>query len=164
MSRRKLRDFLAVVFVGLFLMSHEMVFIWLLVGSIVLLHPENNKGESKGQRGIKSAQKDAKKYDLKIPNDVSIRHMIAQVYDRYQQSLKLYPHLEAQYEGIVEDFWKSLVVQSDKDHWRYLLTTILAEWPAEIHRPQNNLRKKLDEVKKLTHQWDDAKKEAFGEV
>lgn len=163
MSRKKVRDLLAVFFVGLFLMTQEIVFIWLLVGAIVFLHPEGEE-KNKGQRAIKSATKDAKKYGIKIPNDSSIRQMLSQMYERLDQSLKLYPHLKEQYEGITEDFWKSIVVQNDKDNWRYLLTTVLAEWPAEVYKPQHSLRKKLNEVKKLTHQWDDAKKEAFGEA
>ena len=108
MSQRKLRDFMAVVFVGLFILTQQLVFLWFLIGSVVLLHPENGKykEEMKSRQSLRMAKRDAKKYGVRIPEDESIRQMTKDVYQRYQKSVKLYPHLRAQYESIIEDFWK----------------------------------------------------------
>ena len=160
---RKLRDLLAVLFVGLFLLTHSMIFVWLLVGAIVLFHPENSYGGTKKQKPRKEAEKDSRRYGLTIPKDSSVQQMLHQVYARLDQSTKLYPHLKTQYEDVIDDFWKSLVINPSIDQWRYLLTTLLAEWPVERQQVQNTLKEKLNELKKTTHQWDAAKKEAYGE-
>lgn len=161
---RKTRDLFAVLFVGLFLLTHSLVFIWLLVGAIILFHPENSYGKfTKNKKPLKEAEKAARHYGLQIPKESSIQQMLQQVYARLDQSIKLYPHLRTQYEDVIDDFWKSLVINPSHDQWRYLLTTLLAEWPVEKQQVQNTLKEKLTELRKTTQQWDSAKQEAYGE-
>ncbi|MCJ8277804.1 MAG: hypothetical protein MJK18_13255 [Bdellovibrionales bacterium] len=157
---------MAVLFVGLFILTQHFVFIWILIGSVVLLHPENEKykEEVKGHQSMKMARRDAKRYGVRIPEDESIKQMTKEVYQRYRKSLKLYPHLKNQYESIIDDFWKGVVMQPQKEQWRYLLSTLLAEWALEKQKSQQSMRQKLEKVRELTQQWDDAKKEAYGDA
>ncbi|NQZ17732.1 MAG: hypothetical protein HRT44_00500 [Bdellovibrionales bacterium] len=113
---------------------------------------------------MKMARRDAKRYGVRIPEDESIKQMTKEVYQRYRKSLKLYPHLKNQYESIIDDFWKGVVMQPQKEQWRYLLSTLLAEWPLEKQKSQQSMRQKLEKVRELTQQWDDAKKEAYGDA
>ena len=85
MSRKKMRDFMAVVFVGLFFLTQQFIFIWFLIGSIVLLHPENGEKEDEWNtaKSLRMARRDAKKYGLRIPDDASIRQMTGEVYQRF---------------------------------------------------------------------------------
>ena len=72
MSKRKVRDLAAVFFVGLFLMTWEPVFIWLLAGALILLQPEKADEElsvtGKTKKIMQQIREDALRFQVKVPH------------------------------------------------------------------------------------------------
>ena len=166
MSRKKVRNLSAVFFVGLFILSSEPVFLWLLAGTLVLLHPEEGGGELEKTRKnlIFQIGNDARKYGLKIPRKVSLRNLLVQVYQNFEKSKKDYPHLKAEYKDVLSEMWKSLALEQDSDHWNRVISSVLAGWPRQKKSGSGSVQSKLKKVTELTQQWDDAKKEVYGGV
>lgn len=162
MGSKKMRDLLTVLFVALFFMTREMVFIWLIVGTVVLFHPSNGKASCRGKlrRRIVS---DANKYGLKVPKNKPLREKLNRVYRRYENSSRTNPQFQSHYDEIIDNLWLSLAADEDIETWNYLLKNVLNEWPEEKANAKKKLRDKLNEVNKLTTQWNEARHEAMGE-
>lgn len=161
MGFKKVRDILAVSCVALFFMTHEMVFIWLLIVSVIFFHPEN-KGWKKG-RLKKKIVSDGNRHGVQIPRNKAVREKLNAIYERYESSRQIYPHLQEHYDELLNRMWLSLASDKDIETWQYLLKSILKDWPADHMEAKKNLKEKLDEVGRLTHQWNEARQEAMGE-
>ena len=58
--------------------------------------------------------------------------------------------------------WEAMAQESDKDKWNLIVSSVLNDWPTQRVSSENSIQKKLKEVRVLTQQWDEAKKEAMG--
>ena len=164
MTRRKVRNLSAVFFVGLFLLSSEPVFIWLLVGAMVLLHQEeeSTKSVKLGKDTVLQASEDARKFGLKMPKQTVLRSQLVQVYKNFDRSKKDYPHLKNEYKEVLNEMWASLAADDSSDHWNRVISSVLAGWPKQQPTVKSSIQSQLKKVTELTQQWDDAKKEVYG--
>lgn len=162
MSNNKTRDLTAVFFVGLFLLTKQLVFIWFLIGAMILLRSGGKKSPKADRNSLRRIQKDARSYDLALPKQPHLKALLVQVYERLDQALLSYPHLQQEYEEIMTELWRSLKGQPDQSQWHQILATALSSWPDQSPQPENSLQKKINEVTRLSRQWDEAKKEVYG--
>ena len=164
MSKKKLRDLTAVFFVGLFVMTFEPVFIWLLIGAMVLLASEKEeKTEKLSKKNVLFAiGADARRHQLRMPQNKSIRSLLIKVYRKFDRSVKLYPHLESEYQEVIDEMWISMAEEEEFNHWNSVISGVLAGWPEETKKSAGGVQEKLKKVKELSEQWDEAKSEALG--
>ena len=163
MAQKKFRDFSVVFFGGLFLLTWEPVFIWLLVGGMVLLTPYSGRNRMTEKNRMFQIGKDAKKFGLNLPQSSALRSLFVKVYNNFYDSVEKYPHLEEEFKDVMNEMWSSLAANDSKDHWYDVLGSVLANWPhPEGRRSGENLQEKLKKVKELSQQWDEAKREAAG--
>ncbi len=168
MSKRKVRDLAAVFFVGLFLMTWEPVFIWLLAGALILLQPEKADEElsvtGKTKKIMQQIREDALRFQVKVPHRQTNRSLLIQVYRRYNAAREAYPHLKSEYREVINEMWTSLAEDPRPEKWSQILTAVLAEWPNQAQSSDHTVKEKLKKVKELSQQWDEAKKEALGGI
>lgn len=164
MSKKKLRDLTAVFFVGLFVMTFEPVFIWLLIGAMVLLSSESEEKPEKANRKnlIFQIGSDARRHHVKMPHNKSLRSLLIKLYRKFERSKKLYPHLEGEYQEVIDEMWVSLAEEEEFNHWNSVIAGVLAGWPEESKKSSGGVQEKLKKVKELSEQWDEAKSEALG--
>ncbi len=167
MSKRKLRDLTAVFFVGLFLMTWEPVFIWLLVGGLVLLQPDSredsNEEKTSSKNLLQLIREDARRFGVKMPQRQSRRSLLLQIYGQYEEAKRQYPHLKCEYREVINEMWTSLAADANPHHWNQVLTSVIADWPTRgTTAPSQGVKEKLQRVKELSQQWDEAKREAMG--
>ncbi len=167
MSKRKLRDLTGVFFIGLFLLTWEPVFLWLLVGGLVLLQPDSS-GESGADKAtakniLQQIQEDARRFRVKMPQRQERRSLLIQIYRQYEEAKRQYPHLKSEYREVINEMWTSLATDPSPHHWNQVLTSVIADWPSQTSAaPSHAVKEKLQRVKELSQQWDDAKREAMG--
>ena len=163
MSRKKFRNLSVVFFVGLFVLSFEPVFLWFLVGAVVLLNPEEGRGKSeKPKNYIFQIGADARKFGVKMPRPQSLRNLLVQVYQNFETSKREYPHLKAECRSVIDEMWSNLASDARPEHWNIVISSVLAGWPKQNQKHSVAVQRKLDELSELSRQWDDAKREALG--
>jgi hypothetical protein len=166
-TKSKFRDLTAVFFIGLFVLTWEPVFLWLLVCGLVLLHPEKvlraEEGRGSGHKALQAQiRQDAKRFHCPLPHRPSRRALLQQVYQRYQAARERYPHLQSEYRDLIHGMWVSLSSNFSPEHWDQVLTAVLAEWPGKATSGALSLQEKLAKVRELSEQWDSAESEALG--
>lgn len=166
MSKRKFRDLTAIFFIGLFLLTFEPVFLWLLVGGLVLLQPvsDGTREENTNSSLLFEIGSDARKYGFNRPRSSTTRRLLIQVYQCYRRSLEIYPHLKQEYSEVIEEMWISLASESDQHAREKIIRLVLEEWPESSRSGDQSIQSKLRNVKELTAQWDEAKHEVQGGV
>jgi hypothetical protein len=165
MSKRKLRDLTMVFFGGLFLLSFEPVFLWLLAGALILFQPDTKQGEDQalGRKDImKEIRQDAQRFRVTLPLQMARRALMVQVYRHYATARDKYPHLRSEYREVINEMWESLAQDPSPDHWDQVVSSVLAEWPKQSRSTTHSVGEKLQRVKDLSQQWDEAKSEALG--
>ena len=165
MSKKKMRDITAVFWIGLFVLTFEPVFLWLLVGFMVLMQTEGShkidKKEAKGNV-LFAIGADARKYGLKMPRRMSTRSLLIRVYQSYFRSVEAYPHLKTEYSEVLEEMWASLAAEEEPEAKDRIVSSVLAGWPQTTRTGFQSVQSKLKKVSELTSQWDEAKEEVRG--
>lgn len=163
MSQEKLRDFAIVFWVGLFLLTFQPVFLWLLAGSLVLFSGKSCSRAEK--RGVHRRMKlDAKENELHVPRQRHLRDKMIMIYEKRERAVADYPHLKQNYDDVIDEMWFALGKKKTVKAWDEVLSTVLAKWPTAkpSETKKSGISEKLDELNRATQQWNEARKEAFG--
>ncbi len=164
LSRKKARNLAAVVFIGLFFMSREPVFLWFFVGALVLLQADSDSSADRGkkQSWILKAKRDGRRHSLSWPKSRHLRSLLGQVYQNHAQAVSTYPHLKQDYDEVLDKMWVSLAKDSSPEHWTQIIGSVLSGWPQAQPKSEGGLHAQLQKVRELSRQWDEAKSEALG--
>lgn len=164
MSRSKTRNIAVAFWLGLFLMSFEPVFIWLLIISVIVLNPEGDAPKKSKNRKdlIYQIGADASKYGVKMPRKPVLRSLLIQVYRKFNQSVAAYPQLRSEYREILDEMWVSLAAEIDAEHWESTISKVCSGWPVAQKGIASSIEERLQKASELTQQWDEAKREVRG--
>jgi|GEM_PF-4416214 len=159
MNRKKMRDLGIVFFVGLFLMTKEIVFIWMLGFVFILFSSTYSRPKSKKRKRYLS---DAEERGIKIPASHSIHQRLDKVYQKAEASKKRQPAIAESFDEIIEDLWENLAIEDRMQAWREILDDVLDEWPEKRKELRASLEKKIKTVQELSDQWSEARAEVYG--
>jgi hypothetical protein len=164
LSSTKFRDLVVVFWVGLFVLTWQPVFIWLLIGSVVLLQPSKKVGRKKefDKDRHRRIRQDANEFGLEMPRKPVLRSLLRQVYIGHEKSIKRYPHLQNEYDEVLNDMWQSLAMEQSSEHWEKTLHLVLSGWPKSEGSSSRTIQDSLQRVRDLSQKWDEAKNEAMG--
>lgn len=164
MTNKKLRDFMIVLFVGLFLLTFEPVFMWLMIGGMVLFRSEKktDKQTNDSEAITEKIARDAKEHGLHMPRTPQVRSLMIQVYRKLEKSTVRYPHLKDDYRAIVDEMWPTLSENQDRDYWVEVISSVLASWPDSKKSGIQSVKDQISRVSELTEQWEEAQNEVRG--
>ncbi len=164
MSCNKFKKLSILLFVGLFLYTHQMIFLWLLVGTLILLSSEGRRKDKPSSQNtlIGQIREEAGRFGLKLPNRPNLRALLVRLYQKYNSSLQTYPHLATEFQDVIDEMWTSLAADPDSQHWSHVIQSAINDWPVDSKKTMDAMKEKLKKVKELSQQWDEAKTEARG--
>ncbi len=160
MNKKKLRNFMFLIFLGLFVFTHKPFFVWMFIAVVILFHEDNKSSSSSfKQSNSNKINEDARLRGLSIPKSRKVRDTLSQIYKNLMRSKKLYPHLEEEYEKIVDEMWEALVGACDHKDWLDITMSVLTNWPDQKSSGLLAIKNQVAKVKELTQQWDEAQSE-----
>ena len=159
MNRRKLRDLSILACIGLLVASRELFFVWLMIFFIVLFHPSKKRHHTSVRRQM---YRDADEHGAKIPANPDVLAHLEKLYENYNRSIRLEPHLKVQYEEVLGDVWRGLALETQADGWLMLLRKVLTDWPRTQATTHSDIQAKLQKMQERSAQWSEARKEAYG--
>ena len=162
MSKKTIRNLIVVVCLSVFFFTGETMLLWGLLLSIILLGTNSRSIGSRTvyQSYIYQVGADAKRFDAPMPRQHLIRKALVQIYKKREQSIKRYPHLQEEFQKLIDEMWLSLTEDHRPSHWKHVIGEVSRQWPSSQQRENRNLEDQLRKIKELSRQWDEAQVEA----
>ena len=159
---KKLRDVSLIFWLGLFFMTSKPVFLWFVLISYVILTPsETRQVKDQGSSLWQQIKEDAGAYDLRLPKKPFLRSLLKRLYQKYNQSVEAYPHLQSEYRELLEEMWQNLKLAGpDSQRWETMISKLVSDWPSPKATVSQNVESSLGRVTRLTRQWEEARQEA----
>jgi hypothetical protein len=163
MSRKKLRDLMVVFFAGLFVMTFEPVFLWLMIGGLILMQTDSSKKEKiKSEPITHLIGRDARSHGLEMPRTPQVRGLLIRLYRKLEKSSNQYPQFKDEYQGIVDEMWNTLAENQNRDYWVDVISSVLSSWPDSRKSGIESVKAQISRVNEMTSQWDEAQREVGG--
>lgn len=145
---------------GLFFFTFNPVFLWLLIGTLILFSPYKKSKDKVINHHFNQMKRDARKYGLQVPYQKDLRSLLNRIYKKKNLAVKEYPQLKEEYDEIIDELWSSLSQSKKPQEWSRILNSVLAKWPGDEEVGATAIQDKLDKISELRKQWREARAEA----
>jgi hypothetical protein len=155
-------NFMIVFWVGLFFLTKEPVFLWLLAGCAVLLtsRKKKRKDPMSSSRSSQLWAQDARAQKVQVVDCPKVRLALEELYQMLAQTQRETLSLQNIYQDVIHEMWHELGKTRDPELWLDIIRQVIRGWPVESR--QSHLQHKLTELQRLKGQWNEARSEAIG--
>ncbi len=160
-SYRSSKHGLILAIVGIFLLTRGLIFPAGILFAVAALR-FGNYWTSPGRRTFGAIRHDARKNDLRIPDDHLSQSLLEGIYAKYWYATERYPSLAAQYDDVMISMWQELRLAGTVNEWRRILQRVLDGWAQPWSEGGRPVEQSLGRLKHAAKLWREAESEAFG--
>ncbi len=114
------------------------------------------------RRFFEAIQRDASRFNLRLPRDPFVMSGLENVYAKYWQASDAYPSLASQYDELIQSMWMELASTQNGNDWRRIIRRVADGWTTPWSTGERPVEASLDRLKQASSQWQEAQREAFG--